>query len=171
VVADLDADGQAEVIFTSWPEKGGTLVGQVHILSAQGALLKAVDLPPSFPGGQCNGALGAPTIANIDGDPDLELVVGTVSSGVVAYDLPGTAAARVLWATGRGSLRRAGVAPEPQPEARWVSGDFDGDGKGDLLWRHASGALYIWLMDGTTVRSVSSLPGVGSQAPGRRTHG
>ncbi|NTU83521.1 MAG: hypothetical protein HGA45_29820, partial [Chloroflexales bacterium] len=40
-----------------------------------------------------------------------EVVVGTSHSGAVAYDLPGSASARVLWATGRGSYQRTGVAP------------------------------------------------------------
>src|SRR5207247_2178846 len=39
-----------------------------------------------------------------------ELVIGTVTSGVVAYDLPNTANARVLWSTGRGSYARTGVS-------------------------------------------------------------
>ncbi len=60
-----------------------------------------------------NGGLGAPTLANIDADADLEVVVGTSASGVVAYDLPGTAGARVLWRTGRGGYRRAGTADLP----------------------------------------------------------
>src|SRR5207253_7899812 len=65
-----------------------------------------------------NGGLGAPTIANIDSDPDLELVMGTNASGVVAYKLPNTANARVLWGTGRGNYGRTGVpgtvtAPPP----------------------------------------------------------
>jgi hypothetical protein len=111
-VADLDNDGKAEVIFTSWPQKGGAAVGQLHILNHLGVQLFAVDLPGSFPAGNVNGGLAAPTLANLDGDADLEAVVGTIASGAVAYDLPGTANARVLWGTGRGSYARTGTPPE-----------------------------------------------------------
>jgi hypothetical protein len=111
-VADLDNDGKAEVIFTSWPQKGGSAVGQLHILSYLGVQLFAVDLPASFPAGNVNGGLAAPTLANLDADADLEAVVGTIASGAVAYDLPGTANARILWGTGRGSYTRTGTPPE-----------------------------------------------------------
>jgi hypothetical protein len=110
-VADLDGDGKAEVIFTSWPEKGGARVGQLHILDDLGQPLHAIDLPPSFPSGDANGGLAAPTLDNLDADPDLEVVVGTIASGAVAYDLPNTANARVLWGTGRGSRLRNGTVP------------------------------------------------------------
>jgi hypothetical protein len=83
-------------------------VGQLHILDSLGRQLHAIDLPPSFPAGSTNGGLAAPTLANLDADPDLELVIGTIASGAVAYDLPNTASARVLWGTGRGSMLRAG---------------------------------------------------------------
>jgi hypothetical protein len=117
-VADLDADGHAEVLFTSWPQKsvGGT--GRLHVLDSLGNLLHAVDLPAPFGGATWNGALGAPTLADVDGDGELEAVVGTVSSGAVVYDLPGTGNARVLWGTGRGSLRRTGAAPGPAGRPR-----------------------------------------------------
>jgi len=115
VVADLDNDGQAEVLFTSWPKKaagqGGNRLGQLHVLSSLGVELYRVNLPAPF-GDDWNGGLGAPTLANIDGDPDLELVAGTTASGVVAYDLPNTPNARILWGTGRGGYRRTGV-PDP----------------------------------------------------------
>ncbi|MFO7632567.1 MAG: VCBS repeat-containing protein, partial [Caldilinea sp.] len=108
IVVDLDNDGKAEVIFTSWPEKGEGRTGRLHILDALGEALFEIDLPPSRTGGW-NGGLAAPTIANIDADLDYELVINTVQSGVVAYDLPGTAGARILWGTGRGSYLRNGA--------------------------------------------------------------
>ena len=48
-----------------------------------------------------NGALPAPTIANIDADSDYELVINTINSGFIAYDLPGSAGARIQWQSGR----------------------------------------------------------------------
>jgi hypothetical protein len=37
----------------------------------------------------------------------------TSASGLVAYDLPGTANARILWGTGRGTYWRNGAPPAP----------------------------------------------------------
>lgn len=108
-IVDLDGNGKAEVIVTSWPQNGGGRIGQLHILDYLGNPLQAVNLPAPY-GDDWNGGLGAPTVANIDADADLEVVVGTTSSGVVAYDLPGSAGAICRWCTGRGSNRRTGVA-------------------------------------------------------------
>jgi hypothetical protein len=107
VVADLDNDGSAEVIFASWTQIGSNHSGKLHILSASGQVISEVDLPLDS-GSDWDGAMAAPTLANIDTDPDLEIVVNTAASGVVAYDLPGTANARILWGTGRGSYTRKG---------------------------------------------------------------
>lgn len=107
MVADLDNDGKAEVIFTSWPQKGGNRTGKLHIVNYQGQLVHGVNLPAPF-SGDWNGGLAAPTLANIDADPDLEVVLLTAHSGLVAYDLPGTADARILWGTGRGNYQRTG---------------------------------------------------------------
>lgn len=109
VVADLDGDGPAEVIFTTWTQKGSNQRGQLIIASSTGVQLQAVTLPASS--STWDGALGAPTLANIDADADLEVVLGTAHTGVVAYDLPNTANARILWGTGRGTYLRAGTPP------------------------------------------------------------
>jgi hypothetical protein len=105
-VADLDNNGFAEVIFASWTQKGSNRTGRLHILDYLGNPVHEIDLPPAFGGNTWNGALAAPTLANLDADADLEVVLNTASSGLVAYDLPGTANARVLWGTGRGDYQR-----------------------------------------------------------------
>jgi hypothetical protein len=116
VVADLNNDGHAEVIFTTWPKKATGRVGQLIVLDYLGYELHRIDLPAPANGATWNGGLAAPTIANIDADASLELVVGTAGSGVVAYKLPNTATARVLWGTGRANAGRTGVAAPPPPQ-------------------------------------------------------
>ncbi|HLF25161.1 MAG TPA: FG-GAP-like repeat-containing protein [Anaerolineae bacterium] len=107
-VADLDGDGKAEVIFTTWPQKGSNQRGDLKIVNWQGTQLFSVPLPN--PGDDWGGALPAPTLANIDGDAELEVLIGSTHSGLLAYDLPGTSNANVLWGTGRGSYQRTGQA-------------------------------------------------------------
>lgn len=109
VVADLNNDGLAEVIFTSWAQNGSYAWGKLHILNAHGLPLYELNLPaPRSSSATWNGAMAAPTLANVDSDADLELIVNTAASGVVVYDLPGTADARILWGTGRGNFQRTG---------------------------------------------------------------
>jgi hypothetical protein len=109
-VVDLNSDGKAEVIFTSWVEKGSGRTGKLHILNYLGKPLHEIDLPFAH-SGDWNGALAAPTLADIDDDPDLEVVLNTAHSGFVAYDLPGSAGAQILWGTGRGNYWRDGYIP------------------------------------------------------------
>jgi hypothetical protein len=107
VVVDLDNNGKAEVIFASWVEKGNGQTGKLHILDYLGNVLFEVALPQAV-NGDWNGGLAAPTLSNIDNDADLEVILVTADSGVVAYDLPDSSNARVLWATGRGNFQRSG---------------------------------------------------------------
>jgi len=106
VVVDLDGDGLAEVIVASWVQKGSGMTGALHILDYLGNPLQKIDLPPAYGSPTWNGALAAPTVADIDADAELELVVNTAHSGFIAYDLPGSENAIVLWATGRGNVQR-----------------------------------------------------------------
>lgn len=109
VAADLDGDGKLEVLFHVWTRKGSNADGELRIVDWQGGAL--ANVPIARNGDTWSGALGAPTLANIDADPDLEVLSGTTSMGLVAHELPGTAGARIAWATSRGDFARA--APEP----------------------------------------------------------
>lgn len=107
-VADLDGDSKAEVIFTTWTQKGSNQRGDLKIVNWQGTQLFSVQLPAT--GDDWGGALSAPTLANIDGDADLEVLIGSTHTGLLAYDLPGSSNANILWGTGRGSYQRTGQA-------------------------------------------------------------
>ena len=104
VVADMDNNGTLRS-FSPRGRKGwagqdrqGAHLGLSGQLASRGLAMAAARL---------EWRLAAPTLENIDGDPELEVVVNTVSTGMVAYDLPGTANARVLWGTGRGNYQRS----------------------------------------------------------------
>jgi hypothetical protein len=54
-----------------------------------------------------------------------------------------------------------GVATIPTAWAIDKVGDFNRDGKADILWRHTSGTVALWLMNGTTITSnlgVATIP-------------
>lgn len=104
-IVDIDNDGQAEVIFTSWVQKGSNQTGKLYIVSSLGKLIYETTLPLAF-SGDWNGALPAPTLGNVDSDPDLEIVINSALSGVLVYDLPSSSGARILWGTGRGNYQR-----------------------------------------------------------------
>ncbi len=52
VIADLDDNGYAEVIFTSWAQKGSHHTGKLHILDYLGNVIYEVSLPDAFGGGR-----------------------------------------------------------------------------------------------------------------------
>ena len=123
VVVDLDNDGKAEVIFGSWTQNDSGKPGKLYVVSWDGQLLQSLDLPYDVADGR-GGSLAAPTVANIDGDSDLELVLGTINRGLVAYDIQNSAGARVLWGTGRGSFTRSGLAPSAAPARGSLDGSY-----------------------------------------------
>ncbi len=59
------------------------------------------------------------------------------------------------------SVGAPGMVGDPLWKIRCV-GDFDGDGKMDVMWQHeTSGWTYIWFMDGAAIASTG-VPGVAS---------
>jgi hypothetical protein len=134
LVADLDGDGRSEVIFSSWTQKGSEQTGRLHIVDYLGKAKYTVDLPVAFGSPDWNGGLAAPTLANLDDDADLEVVVSTAHSGVVAYDLPGTSQATIQWATGRGNYSRNGFVPDDSSRTADLDEDGDVDGEDMALF-------------------------------------
>jgi hypothetical protein len=103
-IADLSGDGKPEVVFTSYSTDTG--VSALFILDAAGNLQQRVPLPG-------RGAMPVPTIADVDGDGALEIIVSLkdgedrVRSALV-YRVPGSSTNCMPWPTGRGNLLRNG---------------------------------------------------------------
>jgi hypothetical protein len=53
-----------------------------------------------------------------------------------------------------------GVAHAPVPNDWHIQdiGDYNADGKSDLLWRHDSGQVYIWEMNGLGIAAEGGVP-------------
>lgn len=104
VVADLSADGSPEIVLATYsPDDGG---GKLFVLGATGAVLHALPLPK-------RGAMAVPTIADVDGDGSLEIVVSLKDAepggeSVHIYAVPGSKNNCMPWPTGRANLLRNG---------------------------------------------------------------
>jgi hypothetical protein len=113
LIADLNRDGSPEIVFTTYssgePREPDTPAHLV-VLDAGGNELHRVELSG-------RGSMAAPSVANLDGDAELELVIslkdslGGSDGGVQIWDLPGSADHCVLWGTGRGGALRQGYVP------------------------------------------------------------
>ena len=67
----MDNDGSYEVVVASWTDFSATAAGSLYVISADGYLITSIQLPYGT-SGDGDGALGAPTIANIDDGKDIE---------------------------------------------------------------------------------------------------
>jgi len=105
-IADLSGDGTPELALTTYGPSGGDLV----VFDAGGNELHRIAL-----GGR--GAMPVPTIADVDGNGTLDIVVSLKDGEdrvrqVVIYEVAGSSTQCLLWPTGRGNLRRDGNVPK-----------------------------------------------------------
>lgn len=108
VIGDLNKDGSPEIVFTTYSVDH--FVSHLTILDANGRMQRKVTLDK-------RGAMGAPTLADVDGDHRLDIVVslkdvvGGGAGGVQIWTVTSAGDARPAWPTGRGNALRTGLAP------------------------------------------------------------
>ena len=103
-VADLSKDGVPEIVFATYSPDDNK--SALIILDAAGQLLHNTPLPD-------RGAMSVPTIADSNGDQELEIVVNLKDGvdgvrQVLVYQVSGSAPNCLLWPTGRANLLRNG---------------------------------------------------------------
>jgi hypothetical protein len=109
VAADLNRDGTPELVFGTYgpTRRSGRLV----VLSAAGKRLYDIRLRHQGNDGNGIGVPAAPSLADVDGDGRLEIVLSTFDHGIDVYRVPRSGTNCLPWPTGRGSLLRSSAGP------------------------------------------------------------
>jgi hypothetical protein len=108
----LNGDGSSEVIFTTYVSgapRQPAATTHLIVLSADGKLQHSIPLSG-------RGSMAAPSIADLEGDGNLELVISLKDTldengqgGVQIWELPDSDTRCMQWPTGRGNLLRNGA--------------------------------------------------------------
>jgi FG-GAP-like repeat len=106
VAADLNRDGRPELVFGTYGSAPRS--GRLVVLSARGRRLHDIRLRNQGTNGNGIGVPAAPSIADLDRDGRLEIVLTTFDHGIDVYRVPRSGTNRLPWPTGRGSLLRSG---------------------------------------------------------------
>jgi hypothetical protein len=105
--ADLNRDGTPELIFGTYGAAPRS--GRLVVLTASGRRLHDIRLRNQGSNGNGIGIPAAPSIADIDRDGRLEIVVTSFDHGIDVYRVPRSRPNRLPWPTGRGNLMRTGA--------------------------------------------------------------
>jgi glucose/arabinose dehydrogenase len=143
--ADFDGDGKSDLL---WRTDSGALA----IWEMNGTQIKAADFTKV---GSAN--VGVPAsdwhivgADDFDGDGKSDLLWQTDSGALAIWEMNGTQVKAA-------DFVKIGGSNVGAPGHDWHvigTGDFDGDGKGDLLWQTDSGALAVWEMNGTQIEAA-----------------
>lgn len=102
--ADLSGDGRPELVFNTYSSQAGS--GELLVLGANGVAMHRLPLPD-------RGAMPVPTVADVDMDGQLEIVVSLKDAvdrerQVLVFTVPGSSTNCLPWPTGRANLMRSG---------------------------------------------------------------
>jgi len=138
-MGDLDGNGTTDLV---WRE---SLFGKMYAwLLDDGSMLESVQL--SGPLGSNWSVIG---IGDISGDSRGDIVLRDSASGNVE-----------AWLMDGGMRLATGTLGTSSGLVAQGLGDFDGDGKRDILWRTSTGAPRIWLLDGLLLRTEGPVAGL-----------
>ncbi|MFH2000673.1 MAG: VCBS repeat-containing protein [Planctomycetota bacterium] len=107
LAADLNRDGSAEIIFTTYGDPDTSDSGNLVILGKDGTLYCDLPLPGAGHNGNGNGA-PAVSISDLDNDGQLEIFAQTFDHGIDIFTVPGSDSSMMIWTDARGDRLRSG---------------------------------------------------------------
>ncbi len=113
VAADLNRDGRVELVFGVYGPRRGA--GRLVVLSAKGRRIYDRRLRGQGSDGNGVGVPAAPSIADLNGDGGLEIVLSTFDHGIDVYRVPRSGTNKLPWPTARGGPLRTGAGPATAP--------------------------------------------------------
>ena len=147
-ISDFDGDGKSDILFRD------VVTGQTQAWMMDGVTVTS-NLATSLNAGACTSTTGwqAHGIGDFDGDGKNDLLWRDAESGQLAvWTMDG---ANVV--TNATTSVNPGVFTSTTGWQVQGIGDFDGDGKSDILWRDArTGQTAVWFMSGSSVTSSSN---------------
>jgi ELWxxDGT repeat protein len=149
-IGDMNGDGMSDMLWRNangslgvWLMNGGIISGGT--LTSGGAAV-APDASWSIAG-----------VSDFNGDGNADILWRNSSGEVATWLMNGTSITSGADVTSNGAAVR--------PDASWSvagTGDFNGDGNADILWRNSSGEVSIWLMNGSTITSGADVTSNGT---------
>ena len=148
---DFNGDGDADLL---WRQTSGALA----LWSMNGQSVKS-SAPITYQGSQLapDASWSLAGAADFNGDGNADLLWRQSSGALSLWSMNGASVNSSAPITYQGS--------QLVPDASWSvagTGDFNGDGNADLLWRQSSGALSLWTMNGNAVSSASAIMSQGN---------
>jgi hypothetical protein len=115
VVGDVTGDGEVDIIFGTYsPDGSADSDARLHGLNAAGEPLTGFPLPLTHEGNSDEqGIRAAPTLADLDGDCDVEVLAASQAHILYVWDLPAAYSSSLMpWPTGRQNIQRTGSLNE-----------------------------------------------------------